>query len=141
MIRVPVRVETVETARKSLIYLWRQQNARTSPYPNPAPNPRNNIPLKDAIAEYETRLIYARSAAGTVRTTACSIRDPYSATLFLRMISFTWRMLAPLRQKGRRSYNANNRFQLASGILLFVGEFMKLKEADWRKLVDTLLLQ
>ncbi|KAF9180592.1 hypothetical protein BGZ51_006096 [Haplosporangium sp. Z 767] len=37
--------ETAENSRKAFVYLWKQQNAWTAPYPNPAPNPRNDIKL------------------------------------------------------------------------------------------------
>ncbi|KAF9122110.1 hypothetical protein BGX30_002203 [Mortierella sp. GBA39] len=64
---VPVSYETVDSARKSLIYLWRHQAQRTATYPNPASNPRQDAPLRDAIDQYEVSLVYDQSFVGSTR--------------------------------------------------------------------------
>ncbi|KAG0369126.1 hypothetical protein BGZ54_000240 [Gamsiella multidivaricata] len=117
VIDIPVGIETMESARKAPIYLRKQQSAHTARCPNPVSNPRYDVPLRDAITEYECSPVYTRSLTGTTRTTTCSIRDPYTDKLFDRIISFTWRMLAPLKQRGKRAYNATHRFQHIRGHL------------------------
>ncbi|KAF9939591.1 hypothetical protein BGZ65_010101 [Modicella reniformis] len=52
---VPVAPETVGCARKALIYLWKEQRSRIALEPNPASNPRFDIPLKTAIDDYELK--------------------------------------------------------------------------------------
>ncbi|KAG0006923.1 40S ribosomal protein S22 [Modicella reniformis] len=58
MVYVPVTPETVGSARKALVYLWKEQRSRIALEPNPALNPRYDIPLKTGIDDYEVRLVY-----------------------------------------------------------------------------------
>ncbi|KAF8929819.1 hypothetical protein BGZ47_000870, partial [Haplosporangium gracile] len=76
-IMVPLSLGTVDNYRKACIYLWKLQNQRTTLCPNPAPNPRSDGPLDDAINAYGVRLVYDKATTGTTRNTACDTRDTY----------------------------------------------------------------
>ena len=81
MITVPLTLGTVDNYRKALIYLWKLQNQRTAPCPNPAPNPRSDGPLDEAINAYGVRLVYEKASSGTTRNTLCNTRDTYDGKL------------------------------------------------------------
>ncbi|KAF9350897.1 hypothetical protein BGX34_000920 [Mortierella sp. NVP85] len=69
---IPVAAETVADIRKALVYLWRHQGSWTAP--NPSPSPRKDLPLREAIDEYEVRLVYDNVQPGTaLRTITCSV--------------------------------------------------------------------
>lgn len=74
---VPLSLGTIDNHRKACIYLWKLQNQRTAPCPNPAPNPHSDGPLDAAINAYGVRLVYDKAATGTTRNTACNTRDTY----------------------------------------------------------------
>ncbi|KAG9064047.1 hypothetical protein KI688_003226 [Linnemannia hyalina] len=76
-IMVPLSLGTVDNYRKACIYLWKLQNQRTTLCPNPAPNPRTDGPLDDAINAYGVRLVYDKATTGTTRNTPCDTRDTY----------------------------------------------------------------
>ncbi|KAF9895953.1 hypothetical protein BX616_008472, partial [Lobosporangium transversale] len=105
-IYAPISIETVDCARKALIYLYKEQASSKVDWPNPAPHPRKDIPLKEAIEEYEGKLVYDTSFQGSTRTDTCSIRDPYNEKQFIRMALHTWGMKPMLRLKGKRVYHA-----------------------------------
>lgn len=135
VIDVPASKETVEHARKALIYLWKEQRSIKARYPNPASNPRLDAILKQAFTEYGTRLVYDSATPGEIRTDTCSIRDPYTEGEFIRMSSFTWRMLAPVQEEGKRAYNRSLRFPHHRERLCILGRHhMLLRDEDIRNL-------
>lgn len=136
VIHVPLALGSVENIRKALQYLWKHQSRSEVPYPNPASNPRQYIPLNEAIDAYGVALVYGKISTGTsTRTPTCLIRNPYTEKLFLRMVSFTWRML-PLRQaSGKRTYNRRRRFQyIRERFCLLARHHMLMRDEDIRNL-------
>ncbi|KAK3840206.1 MAG: hypothetical protein JOS17DRAFT_9859 [Linnemannia elongata] len=135
-VHVPLALGSVENIRKAIQYLWKHQCRTEAPYPNPASNPRQYIPLNEAINAYGVDLVYGKISTGTTtRRTTCLIRNPYSEKLFLRMLCFTWRML-PLRQtQGKRAYTRRRRFQyLRERFCLLSRHHMLLRDEDLRNL-------
>lgn len=132
----PLALGTVENIRKALQYLWKHQARTDIPHPNPATNPRRYIPLNEAIETYGVALVYGKVSTGTTtRTATCLTRNPYTEKLFLRMLSYTWRML-PLRQTcGKRTYNRRRRFQfMRERFCLLARHHMLLRDEDLRSL-------
>jgi len=130
-----VSYETVDNARKSLIYLWKHQAQRTAAYPNPASNPRQDAPLRDAIDDYEVALVYDQAFIGSTRSDSCSIRDPYTEKEFIRMITHTW-CQRPMRQlKGKRFYQSAGRYRhIREHLCLLARHHMLLRDEDARNL-------
>lgn len=136
--------EAVDMARKALIYLWKEQCSRLAPLPSMEPNPRKDIPLMRAIDGYEVKLVYDSATQSDIRTTACSIRDPYTNAQFLRMLSFLWRGVPPVRQQGKRPYNGARRYQhIRERLCLLARHHMLLRDEDIRNasLSDAFSLQ
>ncbi|KAF9178734.1 hypothetical protein BGZ51_007530 [Haplosporangium sp. Z 767] len=109
IIWTPVSYETTENP-KALVYLWKHQNAWTAPYSNPAPNPRKDIKLREAFENYGVSLVYDITSSRTTRKDTCAIRDLYGEKMFIRMSSFTWRMLPVIQLPKKRPYNGCRRF-------------------------------
>jgi hypothetical protein len=130
-----VSYETVDSARKSLIYLWRHQAQRTAAYPNPASNPRQDALLRDAIDDYEVSLVYDQSIIGSALSDFCSVRDPYTEKEFIQMITHTW-CQRPMRQlKGKRLYQSAGRYRhIREHLCLFARHHMLLRDEDARNL-------
>ena len=130
-------------ARKALIFLWKEQCSRLAPLPSLQPNPRKDIPLMKAIDDYEVKLVYDSVNQSDHRATACSIRDPYIPSEFIRMLSFLWRELPPIQRKGKRSYNRTTRYQhMRERLCLLARHHMLLRDEDIRNanLSDTFSL-
>ncbi|KAF9919090.1 hypothetical protein BX616_001825 [Lobosporangium transversale] len=84
-IYAPISIETVDCARKALIYLFREQASLKVEWPNPAPHPRKNIPLKEAIEECEGNQCMTPHTRGR----RALIPVPF-ATPIMRSSSFGW---------------------------------------------------
>ncbi|KAG0339721.1 hypothetical protein BG005_003410, partial [Podila minutissima] len=136
VVHVPLSAGTVLNIRKALQYLWKHQSAPTTAYPNPAPNPKNDIPLNEAINNYGVALVYGKISSGsTTRTATCAVRNPYSEKLFLRMLSYTWRMLPAPQALGKRIYKNQKRFQyMRERLCLLARHHMLLRDEDIRNL-------
>jgi hypothetical protein len=136
VVYVPLAMGSVLNIRKALQYLWRRQSASATTYPNPAPNPRKDIALNDAIENYGVALVYGKAMTGSItRTAICSVRNPYSEGMFLRMLSFTWHMQPASQPAGKRVYKAWKRFQyIRERLCLLARHHMLLRDEDIRNL-------
>ncbi|KAF9368225.1 hypothetical protein CPB97_004803, partial [Podila verticillata] len=74
---MPLTLGTVDNYHKACIYLWKLQNQRTAPCPNPMSNPHSDGPLDAAINAYGVHLIYDKAVTGTTRNTACDMHNTY----------------------------------------------------------------
>ena len=131
---VPLSKGTVRGQRTALFYLWQQQSCRTARHPNPASNPKDDIPLRNAISGYESRLIITNTTTSEVRTTLCSIRDPYTALQFIHMVSFTWRMLPLPQATSKRKYDTDRFPHIREHLNLLARHHMVLRDEDIRNL-------
>ena len=117
VVYVPLSAGTVANIRKAIQYLWKHQSASTTACPNPAPNPRSDIALNEAIGNYGVALVYGKITTGsTTRTATCSVRNPYTEKLFLRMLSYTWRMLPAPQGPGNVSTRTRSDSSLCESV-------------------------
>ncbi|CAO3565015.1 unnamed protein product [Mortierella alpina] len=131
---VPAAIWTVKSCRTALHYLWREQSSRTARYPNPASHPKDDLLLRDAIKNYEARLVLTNTTMGQVRTTSCAVRDPYTARQFLHMIAFTWRMIPIPQKPSKRKYETERFPHIREHLNLLARHHMLLRDEDIRNL-------
>ncbi|KAG0345620.1 hypothetical protein BG004_003464 [Podila humilis] len=118
---------TVDNCRKACIYLWKLQIQRTTKCPNPAPNPRSDRRLDDAINTYGDRLVYNKVTTGTARNTACD--------KLIRMATYTWQQQPVRRAKGVRKYSCITRFPyIRERLCILARHHMLLRDEDIRNL-------
>ncbi|KAF9556104.1 hypothetical protein EC968_008444, partial [Mortierella alpina] len=96
---------TILNCQNALVHLWKRQSTISADYSNPASNPRGDQTLTKTIEDYTT-LVYREATIGESRKTSCSVRDPYTADQFMRMISLAWRMIPIPQATGKRKYDS-----------------------------------
>jgi hypothetical protein len=136
IIYVPRTGDTIRNIKKALIYLWNRQHSRDAPWPNPAPHPGNDKILKDAIEKYSVDLVYDAAVPGSSRKGTCSLRDPYSDAIFMRMLCYLWRNL-PIKssRRGARAYSSENRYPYhRERLCLLARHHMLMRDEDIRRL-------
>lgn len=134
VIYVPRTLGTVLNIKKALVHLWEEQRGQQAEWPNDAPHPGNDKIIKKCLKEYGFRLVQDSMNPGSTRKGACSIRDPYTEKLFLRMLSYLWRNM-PIKSKSTktRKYNTTNRYAYhRERLCLLARHHMLLRDEDIR---------
>ncbi|GJJ75411.1 hypothetical protein EMPS_07769 [Entomortierella parvispora] len=134
VIYVPRTLGTVLNIKKALVHLWEEQRGQQAPYPNRVPHPGFDKTVKTIISNYGLQLVKDSLNPGTSRSAACSLRDPYSERMFIRMLSYLWRNL-PIKAKSttKRPYSTTRRYAYhRERLCLLARHHMLLRDEDIR---------
>ena len=134
VIYVPRTLGTVLNIKKALVHLWEEQRGQQAPYPNRVPHPGFDKTVKTIINNYGLQLVKDSLTPGTSRSAACSLRDPYSERMFIRMLSYLWRNL-PIKAKStaKRPYSTTRRYAYhRERLCLLARHHMLLRDEDIR---------
>ena len=134
IIYVPRTLGTVLNIKKALVHLWEEQRGQQAPYPNRVPHPGYDKMVKTVLQRYGLQLVQDSLTPGTSRSAACSLRDPYSERMFMRMLCYLWRGL-PIVSKStaKRAYNTTKRYAYhRERLCLLARHHMLLRDEDIR---------